>query len=183
MSKNIIKKSKLTIKRMVQSKMKLANVGKAKLDTKRRLRNATIAGLQAVKQALPQALDDAMLSETWTGFNPKRPYRRKNGELMSSAPRDIVDTGKLFGTGKVFVKANAMKVGGGTIRIKYGTPYAKMVYYGGVIIPYGDQKNAPVTLPARPWIRATLEGTHGIQKFPLMSIFRTAFLASLKIGA
>ena len=121
-----------------------------------------IKGMTAVETELKIALDNALGASVWTGFNPKYPYYRKDGTLMGSGPRDIVDTGNLMESLRLKTDFKQTK---SSINIAYDVPYARLVHEGGAIVPYGDPKNATVILPARPWITATLEGTHGIKKY------------------
>lgn len=76
--------------------------------------------------------------------------------------RDIVDTGKLKSSLTLAERNLKAKT---TIEIKYKSPYANMVHYGGYIQPYGNKNANSVLYPARPWVEATLRGGYGIEKF------------------
>jgi phage gpG-like protein len=125
-------------------------------------------GLNRIETSLSQALDRAMESSTWTWTS--RTTIRQNGSTAGS-PRDIVDTGKLKGSKKL--KTRFLQ-SGGSVAIEYNSPYARLVHFGGVITPYGRKGRALVTLPARPWITATLEGGYGIEKFGADEILNQA---------
>ena len=125
-------------------------------------------GLNRVETSLSQALDRAMESSSW-GWTSRTTLRR-NGSSVGS-PRDIVDTGKLKDSKKL--KTRFLQ-SGGSVAIEYGAPYAKLVHFGGAITPYGRKGRALVTLPARPWITATLEGGYGIEKFNADEILNQA---------
>ena len=130
-----------------------------------------IKGMAAVEGSLKVALDAALESSVWTGFNPKHPYPRKNGEMMGSGPRNIVDTGRLKNSLKLKSSFAQTK---SSLTIGYSVPYAGLVHNGGVILPYGNANAQPVLLPARPWISAVLNGTHGQQKFQAKGYFAEA---------
>ena len=90
-------------------------------------------------------------------------YARANGEVAGSV-RDIIDTGKLHDSLKFKEKFLKSKV---SIEVIYTTPYAAITHYGGYIVPYGNQKLAPVYIPGRPWIEAALNGTYGMPQFDI----------------
>ena len=55
--------------------------------------------------------------------------------------------------------------------MQYNTPYAAFVHYGGMIKPYGNKNAADVLIPARPWVQAVFEGSHGQPKFDMRTPF------------
>ena len=142
---------KLTIKKDDTEKMKAA------------MRKALVKGTQKgstyVNQALRAALNNAMESSVW-GWSGKVTMRM-NGQTAGT-PRDIVDTGRLKNSLKIKESFAQTKT---TFSISYSAPYAALVHYGGVIQPYGNSRAATVILPGRPWVSATLNGTHGIERF------------------
>ena len=126
-----------------------------------------------VQRSLGTALDEAMTANTWSW---PRDTLRKSGELAGSS-RDIVDMGRLYGSQQIKEKFLQSKV---VFSIIYNTPYAALVHYGGAIQPYGNPKAATVTVPGRPWITATLQGTHGIEKYDLRTPMQQGFVEEWK---
>ena len=145
-----------------------AETKKMQLAVNKALSKGAQKGATYVQSGLRDALNAALESSHWTGFNPKYPYSRKNGQLMGSGPRDIVDTGALRASLKITEKFSQTKVG---FQIAYTTPYAAFVHYGGVIQPYGNPRAASVIIPARPWVEGVLYGTHGVPKFDMVPFF------------
>lgn len=135
------------------------------------LNAGVIKGMTNVETSLSQALTAALQSSVWTGFSPKYEYARKNGEMMGSGARNIYDTGRLASSLNLKTEFKQTK---SVLNISYSAPYAALVHEGGVIIPYGDPKNAAVTLPGRPWITSTLQGTNGIPKYEAKGYFARA---------
>lgn len=110
-----------------------------------------IKGLTYVEKGLRPALNSSMDSQ-W-----------KWGVGKAGAPsRDIVDTGALKSSLQMKTIHSKTQT---RLEIIYDKPYAKPVYFGACIRPYGNQNAAIVCLPSRPWIMAVLEGTHGQPKF------------------
>ncbi len=123
---------------------------------KKRVSKALSKGTQKasayVEKNLKIALDKAMTSMwTWT-----------------EGSRDIIDTGKLKNSLKLTAVFNQTKV---SWQIQYRTPYAAFVHYGGVIKPYGNKNARDVLIPARPWVQAIMEGSHGQPKFDIKTPF------------
>lgn len=137
---------------------------KAKADVNRGM----LRGMKYVEQDLGAALDLAIESPSWAW---PRQTERKNGSTAGTV-RDIVDTGRLKKSREFASKYSKTKT---VLSIKYGVPYAGLVHYGGFILPYGDRRRNTVSLPARPWIEATLNGTHGIPKFDMVTPFDKGF--------
>lgn len=142
---------KLTFKKTDTAKMKAA--------MKRAVTRGSQKGTYYVSASLKEALGAAVSSSTWQ-WNGKT-TTRSNGSTASS-PRDIVDTGRLKNSLKIKESFNQS---GSKIGIAYSAPYAALVHYGGVVLPYGNKRANTVIIPARPWISATLQGTHGIKLF------------------
>ena len=136
------------------------------------------AGIGYMQKGLGTALDTALESRVWTGFSPKTPYARRNGEMMDSGARNIVDTGALKGSRTMTAVSQGTRH---TISITYRSPYAAITHYGGVIRPYGSPYAQPVMLPARPWITATMNGTHGLTKFDAKKYVKSAVIKSWAI--
>ena len=145
-----------------------ADTKKMQMAVNKALTRGAQKGTSYVEKGLKAALDKALMASVWTGFSPKTPYSRKNGQVMGSGPRDIVDTGALKNSLNILTKFSVTKV---NLEIQYSAPYAALVHYGGVIKPYGNSRAADVIIPARPWIRAVLEGSHGMDKFDLRTPF------------
>ena len=117
----------------------------------------TIKASAYVQKDLRAALDAAMDYPGWS---------------WTSGPRDIVDTGKLK---KSLVLAEKNLKTKTTIEIKYRSPYANMVHYGGYIQPYGNKNANSVLYPARPWVEAVLKGGYGIDKFSMTAPMNAGF--------
>ena len=118
----------------------------------------TIKAAAYVQRDLRKALDAAMTSSTWN--------------WPRGGPRNIVDTGKLKGSLVLQEKNMKTKT---TIAIKYNSPYANMVHYGGYIQPYGNKNANTVLIPARPWVEAVLKGGYGIDKFSMTEPMNAGF--------
>jgi len=109
-------------------------------------------GASYVEKDLKTALDNSVKSQwAWT-----------------QGSRDIIDTGKLLNSLQIKTTFNQTKIG---FQIIYRTRYAAFVHYGGLIKPYGNKNAADVLIPARPWVQAVLEGTHGQPKFDMLTPF------------
>ena len=133
---------------------------KVKIETNtKKERQAAMAGLikgiQAggaqVESALPALLDEALESNVWSW--PGQTFRQ-NGSMAGST-RNIVDTGKLKGSGTVKAKFLKTKT---VFLIEYKAPYAALVHEGGYVLPYGDSSRERKFIPGRPWISAVLTG-------------------------
>ena len=128
-----------------------------------------IKGITYVEAGLRPALNNSMDSQWQWGVG------------KAGAPsRDIVDTGAL----KSSLQMKTIHLKTQTrLEIIYNKPYAKHVYYGACIRPYGNKNAAIVCLPGRPWIMAVLEGTHGQPKFdyatPINQAIREAWSAEI----
>ncbi len=129
-----------------------ADTPKMKAAVNKAITKGAQKGATYVEQALKVALDKSM-SSAWPWIE---------------GSRNIIDTGKLKSSLKIITKFAQTKV---SFRIQYNTPYAAFVHYGGVIKPYGNQNAADVVIPARPWVRAILEGSHGQQKVDIGAPF------------
>jgi hypothetical protein len=117
----------------------------------------TIKASAYVQRDLKAALDAAMDYSGWAWINDTR---------------DIVDTGKLK---KSLVLAEKNLKTKTTIEIKYRSPYANMVHYGGYFQPYGNKNANSILYPARPWVEATLRGGKGIEKFNMSTAMNAGF--------
>lgn len=82
--------------------------------------------------------------------------------------RDIIDTGRLMESLSIKTTFSQTKVG---FQVIYKAPYAAFVHYGGLMKPYGNRNAADVLIPARPWVQAVFEGTHGQPKFNIETPF------------
>ena len=129
-----------------------ADTAKMKAAVNKALVKGAQKGATYVEKSLRVALDKSISSQwSWT-----------------DGSRDIIDTGTLKGALKINTKFAQTKV---TFEIQYNTPYAAFVHYGGMIKPYGNQNAADVVIPARPWVQAVLEGSHGQEKFDMRTPF------------
>lgn len=129
-----------------------ADTAKMKAAVNKALVKGAQKGATYVEKSLRVALDKSISSQwSWT-----------------DGSRDIIDTGTLKGALKINTKFAQTKV---TFEIQYNTPYAAFVHYGGMIKPYGNRNAADVVIPARPWVQAVLEGSHGQEKFDMRTPF------------
>lgn len=138
---------------------------KERTAAKARMVKAHQAGVAALEKALGAALDQAM---------------KTNWPWPRGGPRDIVETGALLRSRKIKTQYLQTKA---VIGIQYTSPYAALMYYGGLIQPYGNRNAASVLIPARPWIEAILQGTYGMQKFEIAKPYDAAFKNAWKAGA
>ena len=135
---------------------------KDRVAAKTKLVKAHQAGINAVEKGLGDALRTVMKSQ-W-------PWPR-------GGSRDIVETGKLMASQKIVTQHSQTK---SVIGIKYTSPYAALMYYGGMIQPYGNKNAASVLIPGRPWVEAIINGSHGWSKFDLATPYNRAFKAAYK---
>ena len=129
-----------------------ADTAKMKAAVNKALVKGAQKGATYVEKDLRVALDKSISSQ-WSWID---------------GSRDIIDTGTLKGALKINTKFAQTKV---TFEIQYNTPYAAFVHYGGMIKPYGNKNAADVVIPARPWVQAVLEGSHGQEKFDMRTPF------------
>lgn len=109
--------------------------------------------MKSMAPELKQALDDAMDSPVW-----------KWQTTASNDFRDIVDTGELKRSGRVFYRDKGLQ-------IRYGAVYAVIVHYGGYV-GSGYVPGLKIYYPPRPWIDAVVNGTGPVDRYP----FETNFL-------
>lgn len=112
-----------------------------------------------VCRELKQALDRAMEADVWQWHD---------------GTRDIIDTGALKASGRVTYNSQQESVS-----ITYDEEYAAIVHFGGYT-KSGYNPNVQIYYPARPWIQATLQGTHGISQFPFAEIYGQELAKRLK---
>jgi hypothetical protein len=149
-----------------------AEVKASGTDAKAAKKAFTTGALRAssiVERELPSALTRALESSVWGPFNPKYPYNRKNGELVGSGMRDMIDMGGLHDSLKIKTKFLATKTQ--TI-VSYSAPYARLTHEGGVIQPYGNATAAAVVLPARPWIKSVLTGDGPVPQYNYSQVYQ-----------
>ena len=142
---------------------------KEKAAIKKAISKGTIKAVSYVQRDLKKALDRAIDSNVWDW---PRETIRSDGST-AGAKRDIVDTGKLKASSELKEMHAQTK---STIEIKYKAPYAAFVHYGGAMQPYGRKDLNTVIIPGRPWIEATLKGTHGIEKFNMTKPMNDGFM-------
>tara|TARA_B100001173_G_scaffold308276_1_gene318251 strand:- start:1658 stop:2182 length:525 start_codon:yes stop_codon:yes gene_type:complete len=139
---------------------------------KRAMRSAIVSGTVKatayVQRDLKLALDKTMDSSIW---NWNGMTLRENGQTVNT-PRNIVDTGSLKKSLTIAEKYLKTKT---ILQIKYKSPYAALVHYGGVVQPYGNRNANSVLIPARPWIDATLRGHSGVTKFNMSKPMNQGF--------
>ena len=120
-------------------------------------------GVDKCASALQQGLYDSLESNTWSW---PRDTLRVNGS-MAGTTRTIYDTGGLYSSQKL---ATSHQVTQSKLTVTYSAPYASLVHYGGYVQPYGNKNANTVLIPARPWVDAVLNGTHGQDKIDLGKI-------------
>lgn len=122
---------------------------------------------QAVNKALSKG---AQKGATYVERNLKVALDNSIGSQWGwiQGTRDIVDTGRLMESLQIKAKFSQTKVG---FEVIYKAPYAAFVHYGGLMKPYGNKNAADVLIPARPWVQAVFEGTHGQPKFDMEKPF------------
>lgn len=124
---------------------------KAKLKESRAALNRVILKTTAyMEKFIPMALDETLTMKQY-------PWPRAGGNPEAGkkgSPRVINLSGALRNSLSVNTKYLQTKT---TLTIKYSSPYANLVYYGGMIQPYGNRYAASVLLPGRPWIEDALK--------------------------
>jgi len=130
-----------------------------------------IAASTEIEKKLNDALRKSLSSGSWDW---PRETIRSNGSIAGTS-RNIVDTGALRDSQKITTRFLKTKL---TMAISYSAPHAGIVYYGGVIQPYGNPNANSVTIPGRPWVEAVLNGTHGQEKFDILTPFNRAINAA-----
>lgn len=148
--------AKFTFKQKLEIKMPKvegkAETKKMQMAVNKAITRGAQKGATYVEKSLKNALD-ASIDSQWSWIE---------------GSRDIVDTGRLKSSLQIKPIFSQTKVG---FQVAYNTPYAAFVHYGGMIKPYGNQNAADVLIPARPWVQAVFEGTHGQPKFDLQTPF------------
>jgi phage gpG-like protein len=114
--------------------------------------------VRAVTNELSQALDNALDDPGW--------------EWLNGIKRDIVETGALKASKKVYVDSD------NDIHILYNAQYAAVVHYGGYVNVFGDPDKT-YYYPARPWVIGVLEGSEQIPRFEYEKVYERAFLEFL----
>jgi hypothetical protein len=122
--------------------------------------NGCLKASKEIEYSLPAELTKSMTQAIWGPFNPKESYFRRNGELVGSGTRDLIDMGTLHDSLKI--STNFLKTKSQT-KITYSAPYAAITHDGGAIVPYGDPKNGTRILPPRPWIEYTVGSADGMK--------------------
>ncbi len=120
-------------------------------------------GVDKCATALQQALYNSLESNTWSW---PRNTVRVNGSVAGTT-RDIYDTGGLYASQKLNISHQVTQ---SKLTITYSAPYASLVHYGGYIRPYGNKNANTVLIPARPWVEAILNGSHGQDKVDISKI-------------
>jgi len=113
--------------------------------------------VKALAGLLEEALNNAMESSVWD---------------WGSDNRDIIDTGKLKDSLKIYVDSDD------DIHIMYGEDYAAIVHYGGYFNPFGN-KEVKQYYPGRPWVSSVLEGGGPVPQFDFEGEYRA--LMSLQL--
>lgn len=149
---------KLELELILGVKIKVGKVNsqgfKNKLDDlKKAITPAHKSAIRAVAKALETALNEAMGDPVWQ---------------WSEGTRDIVDTGKLRDSLKVYIDSDL------DIHILYNEDYAAIVHYGGYFSPYGNP-SIKEYYPGRPWVDAVLNGGGPVPQFRYEEVYEEAF--------
>jgi hypothetical protein len=125
-------------------------------------------GAEALRREVERRLERSISSSTWSWPNTTA---RTNGSTVST-PRNIVDTGSLLSAQVTTLRISKNKF---TIKMTNTVPYARLVHYGGVVRPYGNNNADSVLIPARPWVMAVFEGTYGQERLDVLSFMAKYF--------
>lgn len=139
---------------------------------KRLLTSSRQAGVDLAATVLQKALYASLESNTWSWPGSTA---RQNG-TTAGAIRNIYDTGTLYASQKI---RTSHQITQSKLTVTYSAPYASIVHNGGYIQPYGNKNANTVLIPARPWVEAVLNGTHGQQKVDLGKILRDKIVRDL----
>jgi hypothetical protein len=114
---------------------------------------ATNLALNIISSEIGGYLNDAISSSIWGGSDP-----------------DIVDSGKL---------RNSLTVtrSGSSIIISYDEPYAKLIHYGGYIVPYGNESAARKYIEGKPWVESIIFGNGPIAGYDYQEAYNRAIAA------
>lgn len=122
-------------------------------------RKAFKQALQIIANDLWATLDENMEANVWS---------------WTDDTRDIIDTGALRDSGRVYVD-------GDDIVITYSEEYAALVHFGGYI-KSGFNPEVQIVYPARPWVQATLTGDGPVPGFDFDGALRRNFFEVLAKG-
>lgn len=134
---------------------------KDRLAMKKKLVKSHVQGMQFFEHSLSGWLDAAILSPSWA--------------WPRGGPRDIFESGRLMRSKKITTKHMQTK---SVTSVLYTSPYAALMYYGGMIQPYGNKSAASILIPGRPWVEAALNGTYGMTKPDLAAPYNAGFKAA-----
>lgn len=137
---------------------------KAASEARRVLTQALLEASKQVETELKPLLDLSLSANVWDW---PRDTVRKNGSVAGTT-RDITDLGRLRDS--LVLDTKFMQTKTQTL-IKYNAPHANIVYYGGVIQPYGNPAANSVLIPGRPWVEAIINGTHGLPQYDLLNVY------------
>lgn len=120
-----------------------------------KVEEATDIALSIIATEIGGYLDSAMTSSIWGGNDP-----------------DIVDSGKL---------RNSLTItrSGSSIIISYDEPYAKLIHYGGYIIPYGNENADRKYIEGKPWVDSIIFGDGPIARYDYQEAYNRA-ISSVK---
>ena len=123
----------------------------------------------ALRLEVEARLENAIRSSSW---NWPRQTQRKNGRVAGGT-RNIVDLGSLLLSQETKLRSSKNKY---SIKMVNSAPHAKITYYGGYIVPYGNPNAGATYIPGRPWVEAIFKGTHGQPKLNLRSFLAPYFV-------
>ena len=131
---------------------------KDRVALKTKLVKAHMAGMTGFEMGMKEWLNVTMMTPAW--------------RWTDGIKRDIYESGDLMRS--LNLKTQHMQTKSVTA-IKYSSPYAALMYYGGMIQPYGNKSAASVLIPGRPWVEAIINGTYGFEKAPIASWYDGMF--------
>jgi hypothetical protein len=129
-----------------------------RLKLRKRLIQSHQAGMTGFEMGLKEWLNVTMMTPAW--------------QWPEGPKRDIYESGDLMRSLKTKTKYAQTKA---VTEVIYTSPYAALMYYGGLIQPYGNQNANSVMIPGRPWVEAALNGTYGFEKAPIASWYEGMF--------
>lgn len=146
----------------------LKKEGESKKQAAAAVQRGVLKASTQVERELGDALDRSMASAVWGPFSPKEQYMSRGGNLRGKGYRSLIDTGELKNSKSITTSFLKTQV---NIRIKYSAPYAVITHYGGVIQPWGNPRASAVLLPARPWVRDTLQEGGPVPFYDVLKVY------------
>jgi hypothetical protein len=96
--------------------------------------------------------------------------RAMGSGIWGGSDTDIVDSGELRNSLTIEKSSSG-------ITISYDAPYAKLIHYGGYIVPYGDDSRSRVYIPGKPWAESIIFGDGPIAGYNYQDAYNRAIKA------